>query len=97
MLLINTMSLVSEDSEDLHESEPAQYAILSHTLEKGQEVTHQEFEKISCTENWSNKIGIEKIRSCSKQAEADGYLSAWIDVRRPDLYMYTENNDSFQT
>lgn len=58
-----------------HERLP-RYAILSHTWQEGEEVTHSELLAQSAT----HKSGYEKLRFCGARAAADGLAYFWVDT-----------------
>ncbi|KAF2686139.1 HET-domain-containing protein [Lentithecium fluviatile CBS 122367] len=64
----------TEDINDDTEIPP--YAILSHTWQKGQEVTYDEFSN----DTSKSKAGYDKIQFCAQQAKRDGLEYFWVDT-----------------
>lgn len=60
----------------LDDNEIPPYAILSHTWQKHQEVTFDEF----FNDASKNKAGYNKILFCAQQAKRDGLEHFWIDT-----------------
>ena len=60
----------------LGDDEIPRYAILSHTWERDQEVTFDDFKKGT----GNDKTGYKKIQFCAKQATHDGLCHFWVDT-----------------
>ena len=73
MWLINCRTLTLEETTSHKE---AKYAILSHTWEKGEEVSYSEF----CDQAVKTKRGWQKIEKVCQLALDDGCDFAWVDT-----------------
>lgn len=89
------MRLLSCTNLELHEffdDDVPDYAILSHTWEKGQEVSFQELQLHgsgarsqdpiveSSRSALTDRTGYDKILRCARQALSDGWDWVWIDT-----------------
>lgn len=77
--------------EEFYDSDIPAYAILSHTWEKGQEVTYQDLQALERASNNSSsstdaiktikaKTGYDKIVRSAQLALADNWPFVWIDT-----------------
>lgn len=77
--------------EEFYDSEIPAYAILSHTWEKGQEVTYQDLQTLEragstplpstdAVKAIKAKTGYDKIVRCAELALADNWPFVWIDT-----------------
>ncbi|KXJ87968.1 heterokaryon incompatibility protein-domain-containing protein, partial [Microdochium bolleyi] len=64
--------------EEFYGDETPQYAILSHTWQKLQEVTYHEW--LNPTDDVRARRGFDKICQASKQALHDGHSWLWVDT-----------------
>ncbi|ETN44210.1 uncharacterized protein HMPREF1541_10761 [Cyphellophora europaea CBS 101466] len=82
---------ISLELEEFYDSDIPPYAILSHTWDKGQEVSFQEaihlanakessLHAVDAAEKIKAKSGYHKIIQCARQAANDGLDYVWIDT-----------------
>jgi hypothetical protein len=75
MQLVHTQTLKLNEVWD---DDVPYYAILSHTWEKSQEVSHREM--INLTLEVKKKTGYDKIKKCAVLAKRQEYDRVWIDT-----------------
>lgn len=76
LLKINTNGELSLTEDLLGDEEVPSYAILSHTWQRGQEVTFDDF----TNGTGYDKTGYRKIQFCAQQAARDGLRYFWVDT-----------------